>query len=108
MDCPFSVGDEVVCVDNELPIGAEATSGEYYPALGETFTIKHIRLLPRDTACSGLVVVDLVERPCPSDTPEERYGYPHYWFRRVEKPKRETSIEVFRKIDRDVFGRVPA
>ena len=88
MECPFQVGDEVVCVDASL---------SRLLSKGATYVVHSVELR------IGQVFVSL-------DGLQEdgrRLWYPRR-FRRVERPKRETNIEVFREIDRRVFGKVLA
>jgi hypothetical protein len=103
MDCPFSVGDEVVCC---FKINArDFYDWEVYPQVGAVYVVREI------VVAGGLVgirLVEIVNRVGAYSDGRRECAFHHRNFRRVEKPKRETSIEVFRKIDRDVFGRVPA
>src|SRR4051812_12663500 len=106
MECTLQVGDEVVCVNLEWPLGvglfptvAEALT------IGATYTVASLRETPPWLDGSTTIVVRVAEKQLPPDNTIVIWGHPHSWFRRVEKPKRETSIETFRKIDREVFDK---
>jgi hypothetical protein len=103
MDCPFSVGDEVVCVS---AVNAIRFYGwEVHPQVGAVYVVREI-LVVNDRV--GIRLVEIVNRVADYSDGKRECAFHHSNFRRVEKPKRETSIEVLRKIDRDVFGRVSA
>lgn len=104
MECTLQVGDEVVCIEEVFSAPGKTCHGfEQMPVVGETYTIRNFLVI------GDLVGVRLVELINPPGAYDHigfgECAFIHSSFRRVEKPKRETSIEAFRKIDREVFDK---
>lgn len=105
MECPFQVGDEVTLRDR--PTTLDSFTAQHFnlplPKWGETYTVRgfdpnhddnHVGLLFKEIGFTD-----------PRDGREGSYC--HTFFEKMAKPKRETSIEVFKEIDRKVFERQP-
>lgn len=98
MECTFQ---------EAIPNASESFWGfEKLPVVGEAYTVREMQVL-----LGRFVVIRLVEIV---NAPANYYAigtiecaFLHTHFRKVEKPKRETSIEVFKEIDRKVFERQP-
>jgi hypothetical protein len=107
MDCTLQVGDEVVCVSEKLPSYAAGRDDSKASGVvvGGVYIVSRLKVIPTNFPGAGNVLIEVREFQSNVDGPLCIWGYPHEWFRKVEKPKRETSIEVFRSIDRKVFDK---
>lgn len=96
----LGVGDEVVCINDSEP----AQRPPNVVVKGQTYTITGIEVRPFPIGRLGpmtivrpTLFVFLKEVPSP-----QGIGFFAFRFRKVEKKKRETSIEVFQEIRREV------
>jgi len=104
MDCTFQVGDKVVCAHEISP--KRFYGWETLPQFGAVYTVREV--FAGSGGRIGIRLVEIVNQPGDYQGGIMECGFNYRNFRPVEKPKRETSIEIFRKIDRDVFGKVDA
>ncbi len=109
MECPFHVGDEVVCTNLDMPSDAVWNAKFQRPVIGAAYRVRAVFEVPGFWfyRVQFPIFVRLQEITCPYGGAGEESGFPWQWFRKVEKPKQESSIEIFREIDRKVFEKAP-
>jgi hypothetical protein len=85
MECAIQAGDDVVCVNHDVPDGFSfvPVPGVTFPTIGEKCKVRSVAVIPAGWADSGMVILRLVGHVVPSVGREEEAGYPHFWFRRA-------------------------
>ena len=103
MECPFQVGDEITLAEQlkDADLVVARLIGATLPAFGTVYTVRSL------TIVDGSPGVQLKEIGYVDPISREDGSYRADFFRKVEKPKTQTSIEIFRKIDREVFSKEP-
>lgn len=106
MKCDFQVGDEVICISNDMP---DIPVGKcwVFPEIG---TVYHIASMAPVKAWERLlsgwdVAVTVAEISAYCTCMNLPVKHPSTWFRKVEKLQKPDAIEVFRKIVREVEER---
>lgn len=89
MECPFQVGDDVVCLDASGPVSGFISEDAVYTVTGV--------LAPDHTGVCGLRLAGVPRIPFGSGFPSARR------FRKVQKPRTTLSIESFLTIKPDQF-----